>query len=91
MKIKSITYALMYGRDPETLKRTEGARRVKQAMKHVRGLHKQLNFISNYGSSSKDIYRGGKFVATQTRSKLPSFDLSKVEESLVAQGYKTCN
>ena len=94
MKLKAIAYALMYGRNPEILKRTEGARRVKQASKRIGTLRKQLkqrDYCSNYGSSSKTIYRDGKFVATQIRSKLPSFDLSKIEERLVVQGYKICN
>lgn len=76
------------------LKRTEGSRRIKQASKRVGTLRnqlKQITYHSDYGRSSKAVYRDGKFVATQVRSKLPSFDLSKLEERLISQGYKTCN
>ncbi len=97
MKLKAITYALMYGRNPETLKRTEGARRVKQASKRVGTLRNQLkqnNYCNNYGSSSKlekpvkdsEFYSNGKFVGTKVRSKLPEMDFSKLEERLAAQG-----
>lgn len=60
MKLKSIMYAISYGKSVKTLKRTEGARRVKQAMKEVkircaRNEVKSLTWMERYGSSSENL------------------------------------
>lgn len=54
MKLKSIMYALGYGKSRKLLVRSEGARRVKQAenMCNLRNLQKNLSFIDRYGSNS---------------------------------------
>ena len=54
MKLKSIMYALAYGKSRKVLVRSEGARRVKQAEKlaELRQLHKELTFCERYGSST---------------------------------------
>ncbi len=60
MKLKAITYALMYGRNPETLKRTEGSRRVKQASKRIPTVIKPRK--------NSDLYLNGKFAGTKVRT-----------------------
>jgi hypothetical protein len=64
MKLKSIMYALGYGKSRKVLVRSEGARRVKQAEKamNLRQVQKNLSFIDRYGSS-------GYFCNTPTLTK----------------------
>lgn len=54
MKLRSIMYALGYGKSRRFLVRSEGARRVKQAevMMCLRQTDKTLSFIDRYGSNS---------------------------------------
>ena len=53
MKLRSIMYALAYGKSRKSLVRSEGARRVKQAEKlaELRKVQKNLTFVERYGSS----------------------------------------
>ncbi|CAH9013141.1 conserved hypothetical protein [Vibrio phage 501E54-1] len=60
MKLKAITYALMYGRNPNMLKRTEGARRVKQAIKLIPPVIKPRK--------NSNLYLNGKFAGTKVRT-----------------------
>ena len=61
MKIKSIMYAIGYGKSLCALRRSEGARRVKQAIvmsedrKRLRQAQKSLEFPFRYGSSAKKL------------------------------------
>ncbi len=61
MKLKTIMYSLAYGRSPEALKRSEGARRVQQGNRmleertRLRQAAKSIDFIHNYGVSSKEL------------------------------------
>ncbi|MCP4985583.1 MAG: hypothetical protein GY928_05770 [Colwellia sp.] len=60
MKLKTIMYALAYGRSPEALKRSEGARRVQQGnhmleeRTRLRQAQKSLEFPFRYGGSVKE-------------------------------------
>lgn len=97
MKLKAISYALMYGRNMEILKRSEGARRVKQASKLVgtlRNQRKQDTYYSNYGSPTSptkhsEIYGNGKFTGTKVRTKLPVMDFKDIEDRTVAMVAKS--
>ena len=53
MKLKSIMYALDYGKSEKDLKRSDGARRVKQAktLMNERVAAKTYSFCERYGSS----------------------------------------
>lgn len=62
MKLKSIMYALGYGKSREQLVRSGGARRVKQAenLMNLRKLQKTLSFVGNYGSDGSFNVKGIK-------------------------------
>ncbi len=60
MKLKSIMYAMAYGKSVKSLKRAEGARRVKQAKVLLneycdRNKSKALTWLDRYGSSSEKL------------------------------------
>lgn len=91
MKLKSIMYAISYGKSVETLKRTEGARRVKQAKVLLkercdRNITKALTWMDRYGSSSENLsqrFNVSKERCNELHSTL-HYNFSDLEERVAA-------
>ena len=70
MKLRSIMYALSYGKSRKTLVRSEGSRRVKQAEKkllELRNLQKVWSYCKRYGNSS-NLRQYNSFVVSKERN-----------------------
>lgn len=84
MKLKSMMYALVCGKNRQQLVRSEGARRVKQAerMAKVRRQYKAATFGERYGMSSSQLSQSLRDINVEQANHVLQYDMAKAEALL---------